>query len=51
MAELFRQGWLIGLVKHAIWADSLYFLYLPLLSFAKILAFRMPGDGQSLKTQ
>jgi hypothetical protein len=26
-------GWLIGLVKHASGADSLYFLYLLLLSF------------------
>jgi hypothetical protein len=24
MGEMSKLGWLIGLVKHAIWADSLY---------------------------
>jgi hypothetical protein len=28
MGEISELGWLIGLDKHAIWADSLYFLYL-----------------------
>jgi hypothetical protein len=32
MGEMSKLGWLIGLVKHAIWTDSLYFLYL-LLTF------------------
>jgi hypothetical protein len=39
MGEISRLGWLIGLVKHAIWVDSLYFLYLMLLSIPKILAY------------
>jgi hypothetical protein len=30
--EISKLAWLIGLVKHVIWADSLYFLYLLLLS-------------------
>jgi hypothetical protein len=38
MGEISKLGWLIGLLKHAIWADSLYFLYLLLLSISKILA-------------
>jgi hypothetical protein len=33
MEEMSKQGWLIGLVKHAIWSDSLYFLYLLFSSF------------------
>jgi hypothetical protein len=40
--EMFKLGRLIGLVKHAIWADSLYFLYLLLLSISKILASSQP---------
>jgi hypothetical protein len=28
IGELSKLGWLNGLVKHAIWADSLYFLLL-----------------------
>jgi hypothetical protein len=28
MGETSKLGWLVGLVKHAIWADSLHFLYL-----------------------
>jgi hypothetical protein len=28
MGEMSKLGWLIGLVKHAIWADSFYLLYL-----------------------
>jgi hypothetical protein len=31
IGKMSRLGWLIGLVEHAIWADSLYFLYLLLL--------------------
>jgi hypothetical protein len=38
MGEISKLGWLIGLVEHAMWADSLYFLYLLLLSTSKILA-------------
>jgi hypothetical protein len=34
MGGMSRLGWLIGLVKHAIWADSLYFVYL-LIQFPK----------------
>jgi hypothetical protein len=30
MGEMPKLGWLIGLVKHAIWADSFHFLYLML---------------------
>jgi hypothetical protein len=37
IGEMSKLGWLIGLVKHAIWADSLYFLYLLLLSVPKNL--------------
>jgi hypothetical protein len=37
MGEMSKLGWPIGLVKHAIWADFLYFLYLLLLSLSKIL--------------
>jgi hypothetical protein len=37
IGEMSKLGWLIGLVKHAIWADSLYFLYLLLLSISKTL--------------
>jgi hypothetical protein len=32
MGEMAKLGWLIRLVKHAIWADLLYFLYVLLLS-------------------
>jgi hypothetical protein len=35
MGEMFKLGWLIGLVKHAICADSVHFLYLLLLSISK----------------
>jgi hypothetical protein len=38
MGDMSRLGWLTGLIKHAIWADSLYSLYLLLLSISKILA-------------
>jgi hypothetical protein len=42
MGEMSRLGLLIGLVKHAIQADSLYSLYLLLLSISKILASSQP---------
>jgi hypothetical protein len=42
IGEMSKLGWLIGLVKHAIWADSLYFLYLLLLSISKILVSSYP---------
>jgi hypothetical protein len=42
MGEMSKLGWLIGLVKHAVCADSLYFLYLLLLSISKILASSQP---------
>jgi hypothetical protein len=42
MGDIFEQGWLIGLVRHAIWADFLYLLYLLLLSVSKILASSQP---------
>jgi hypothetical protein len=38
MGEISRLGWLIGVFKHSIWAYSLYFLCLLLLSISKILA-------------
>jgi hypothetical protein len=39
MGEISKLGWLVGLDKHATWADSLYFLYaLLFLSIPKILA-------------
>jgi hypothetical protein len=28
LGGIMELGWVIGLVKHAIWTDSLYFLYL-----------------------
>jgi hypothetical protein len=43
--EMYKLGWLIGLVKHAICADSLYFLYLLLLSISKILASSQDSSG------
>jgi hypothetical protein len=42
MGEMSKLGWLIGLVKHVIWADSLYFLHLLLLSINKILPSSQP---------
>jgi hypothetical protein len=42
MGETAKLGWLIGLVKHAVWAESLYFLYLLLLSVSKIHASSQP---------
>jgi hypothetical protein len=31
IGEMSKLDWLIGLIKHTIWADSLYFLHLLLL--------------------
>jgi hypothetical protein len=44
MEEMSRLGWLIGLVKQAIWVDSLleYFLYILLLSISKFVASSQP---------
>jgi hypothetical protein len=42
MGEISKRGRLTELVKQAIWADSLYFLYLPLLSISKFLASSQP---------
>jgi hypothetical protein len=42
-----KLGWLIGLVKHVILADSLYFLYLLLLSIPQILALSQLNLGPS----
>jgi hypothetical protein len=42
IGDVSKLGWLIGLVKHAIGVDSLYFLYLLLLSISKILASSQP---------
>jgi hypothetical protein len=42
MGEISKLGWLIGLVKHAIRDDSLYFLYLLSLSISKILYLSQP---------
>jgi hypothetical protein len=38
MGKMSKLSWLIGFVKHAIWAYSLYFLYLLLLSSSEILS-------------
>jgi hypothetical protein len=43
IGEMSKLGWLIGLVKHAIWVDSLYRLYLLLLSISKFLASSQPN--------
>jgi hypothetical protein len=42
MGEMSELGWMIGLVKHAIWADSLQYLHLLLLSTSKIPASSQP---------
>jgi hypothetical protein len=42
IGEMSNLDWMIGLVMHAICADSLYFLYLLLLSISKILASSQP---------
>jgi hypothetical protein len=42
VGEMSKLGWLIGSVKYAIWAYSLYFLYLLVHSFSKILASFRP---------
>jgi hypothetical protein len=43
MEKISKLGWLIELVKWAIWADSLYFLCLLLLSISKIWASFQPS--------
>jgi hypothetical protein len=42
MGEMSKLGWLTGWVKHAMWAESLYFLYLLLLSISITLASSQP---------
>jgi hypothetical protein len=42
MDEMSKLGWLIGLVKHATWANSLHFLDPLLLSISKILVSFQP---------
>jgi hypothetical protein len=42
MGEMSKLGWPIGLLKHAIWADSMYILYLLLLSISKIQSSSQP---------
>jgi hypothetical protein len=42
MGETSKLGWIIGFIKHAVWASSSYFLYLLLLSVSKILALAQP---------
>jgi hypothetical protein len=42
IGEMSNLDWPIELVKHAMWANSLYFLYLLLLSVSKILASSQP---------
>jgi hypothetical protein len=37
--EISKLGWLIGFVKHAMWADSFYFLYLLSLSISQNPSF------------
>jgi hypothetical protein len=43
IGEMSKLGWWIGLVKHAIWASSLCFLYLFLFSLSKIVASSQPA--------
>jgi hypothetical protein len=42
MREIFSLGWNIGLVTHAIWVDSVNFLYLLLLSISNTLSSSQP---------
>jgi hypothetical protein len=42
MGEVSKLGWLIGLFEHVIWAASLYFLYLLLISISNTLASSQP---------
>jgi membrane protein CcdC involved in cytochrome C biogenesis len=37
MGEMAKLGWLMGFANHAIWAISMYFLYLLFLSISKVL--------------
>jgi hypothetical protein len=38
IGEIYKLGWLIGFIEQTILANSLYFLYLLLLSVATMLA-------------
>jgi hypothetical protein len=38
ISEMSKLGCLIGLINHAIWADSLHLLYLLVVSVPQILA-------------
>jgi hypothetical protein len=40
MGEISELGWLIGLVEHAMWSESLYFLYLLLHVTSCFLEYR-----------
>jgi len=42
MGDISKLGWLIGSVKQAMWADSLYILYVLLVSIWKILTYFQP---------
>jgi hypothetical protein len=42
MGEIYKLGWLIGIAKHDIWADSLYVPYLLLLLIFEVLASSQP---------
>jgi hypothetical protein len=50
MGEMFKLDWLIRLVKHVTWADSLCFLHLLLISISKILASSLPSLQPSTQT-
>jgi hypothetical protein len=51
IGELSKLDWLVELVKHAIWTNSLYSLHLLLLSFCRILAsFQERGPLSLLST-
>jgi hypothetical protein len=42
MGEISKEGWPIGLIRNATWADFFYFPCLLLLPFSKILASFQP---------
>jgi hypothetical protein len=48
MGEMPKLGWLIELVERAVWANSLYFLYLLSLSISKILSLLESGVYEPL---
>lgn len=42
ISEMSKLGWIIGLVQHATWAETLYFFCLEILSVPNVLAsFRL----------